>query len=305
MSAAIVVWRFTDGKHGHENQSAGLLAALQQRVPVEDFLFHTADCRRGMLECIRGHDPYGLDKPDPDLIIGAGHATHLPMLNARRMRGGKVIALMKPTLPNGWFDLCMVPAHDRPRHADNILVTQGVLNRVQPGSAHDPRRGLILVGGPSAHVNWQDESVLAAVREIVTHHPEIHWQLATSRRTPDSFGRALGHQPQENLDIVPVSATAPEWLPVQLAQAARVWVTSDSVSMVYEALTSGAAVGLIDVPYRKAGDRLARGIEDLVRRGQVVRLTDWRAGRELQPPAQPFNEAARCADWIVDQWLQG
>ena len=110
-----VVWRFTDGKPGHENQTLGLLAALRERAPVDDHRIHVANCRAGLLSCLTGRVAFGEGLPDPDLIIGAGHATHLPMLNARRVRGGKVVVLMKPTLPVAWFDLCIIPAHDRPR----------------------------------------------------------------------------------------------------------------------------------------------------------------------------------------------
>ena len=81
------------------------------------------------------------------------------MLNARRVRGGKVVVLMKPSLPAAWFDLCVIPAHDRPRRADNILVTRGVLNRVRHDGCKDARAGLILVGGPSAHVTWSGAAV--------------------------------------------------------------------------------------------------------------------------------------------------
>jgi mitochondrial fission protein ELM1 len=56
------------------------------------------------------------------------------------------------------------------------------------------------------------------------------------------------------LTIVPFAATSPDWLPTQLARADQAWVTADSVSMVYEALTAGAAVGVLDVPRpRQAG----------------------------------------------------
>jgi hypothetical protein len=300
----LVVWRFTDGKAGHENQTAGLLTALQERLPAEDYLFHTADCRRGMLACLRGDDPYGIEKPDPDLILGAGHATHLPMLNARRMRGGKVIVLMKPSLPNGWFDLCVIPAHDRPRHAENVLITHGVLNRMQPGGVHEPERGLILVGGPSRHVDWSDHGVQAQVCEIVERETGIQWQLATSRRTPEGLVESLSGPGYPNLATVLATDTDPDWLPRQLARAGQVWVTADSVSMVYEALTSGAAVGLIEVPYRAPQDRLVHGLDELVKHKQLTRIADWRSGQALQAPAGIFNEAARCADWIVEHWLR-
>ena len=52
---------------------------------------------------------------------------------------------MQPSLPCSWFDLCAIPLHDAPRPAENLFITQGVLNRVRPGAAKDPRQGLILI----------------------------------------------------------------------------------------------------------------------------------------------------------------
>ena len=301
-SRPLVVWRFTDGKPGHENQTLGLLAALRDRVHVDDFRIHIADCRAGLVSCLTGRVAFGEKLPDPDLIIGAGHATHLPMLIARRVRGGRVVVLMKPTLPLAWFDLCVIPAHDRPRRLDNVLVTRGVLNRVRRSEHSDEHAGLILVGGSSAHVSWSSATVVAQMHELLSRAPAMHWTLTTSRRTPADFLELLDADPAL-LSVVPCGQTGPDWLPEMLGRAAQAWVSQDSVSMVYEALTSGAAVGLLTVPWRNARDRLARGVEKLVQDGLVTPFADWQQGRVLTPPAAPFDESARCAQWISRQWL--
>ncbi len=300
-----VVWCFSDGKAGHAGQTQGLLAALDRRCRIES---HELPARRGpgiWLELLSGRCSAGRKLPDPDLIIGAGHATHLSLLAAGRARGGHTVVLMKPSLPTAWFDLCVIPAHDRPRQADNILVTQGVLNRMQPAGDRDVRAGLILVGGPSAHVEWSDDAVLAQLRTVLEQDEGMHWTLTTSRRTPDSFLEALGGLGLQRLQVVPFTDTGPGWLPEQLSHAARVWVTADSVSMVYEALTAGAAVGLLEVPYRKANDRLALGMQQLIEQGLVTGHADWLQGKRLQAPATPFDEAARCADFILQRWPIG
>lgn len=300
----VVVWSFSDGKPGHESQTRGLLAALGERVPLAEYPVNVEDCRAGLMACLTGRASFGQQLPDPDLLVGAGHATHLPMLNARRLRGGRVVVLMKPTLPVAWFDLCVIPAHDRPRRVVNVLVTHGVLNRVRPGAAREADTGLILVGGPSDHVHWSSAGVATAIGELLARTPAVHWTLTTSRRTPADFTAALGTG-RPGLDVVPGAQTGPDWLPQQLARAAQVWVTQDSVSMIYEALTSGAAVGLLDVPWRNARDRLARGVAQLVHEGLVTTFVAWRGGAVLRPPARPFDEAARCAAWIAEQWLGG
>jgi mitochondrial fission protein ELM1 len=87
----------------------------------------------------------------------------------------------------------------------------------------------------------------------------------------------------------------------QLARSHSAWVTEDSVSMVYEALTAGVATGLLEVPAR-GRDRVAAGIRRLAATGQVTPFGDWAAGRFLQPPAEVFDEANRCAEWIGAHW---
>lgn len=305
MADPVVVWRFTDGKPGHENQSAGLLAALGRRVVIES---HDLPATSGVAAfgfLVTGRFPPGYDLPDPDLLLGAGHATHLSLLAAKRARGGRTVVLMQPSLPCAWFDLCVIPAHDRPRRAPNVLVTQGVLNRMQPAGERDSAAGLILVGGPSAHVDWSDTTILTQLQRLLEQDDGVSWTLTTSRRTPESFLQLLADLPRERLVVVPVADTGPDWLLARLAAAGRAWVTADSVSMVYEALTAGAAVGLLEVPYHDRHDRLAQGMEELVRRGLVTTYSDWRQGKALQPAAAPFDEAARCADWICEQWLNG
>ena len=72
--------------------------------------------------------------------------------------------------------------------------------------------------------------------------------------------------------------------------------------MVYEALTAGVAVGLLSVP-RLSQDRVTRGIDALVKDGQVVRFEDWKAGVPLHAAMPPLAEADRVAAEIVRRGL--
>ena len=89
-----VVWRFSDGKSGHDNQSLGLVDALQRRTRIHSYDIPVQP--GAALDWLIGRFPAGSLLPDPWLIIGAGHATHLPMLAARRARGGRTAVLMRP-----------------------------------------------------------------------------------------------------------------------------------------------------------------------------------------------------------------
>ena len=89
-ATARVVWRFSDGKAGHDSQSQGLVDALQRCMDID--CYDIAVAKGAALDWLRQRFPAGELLPDPWLVIGAGHATHLPLLAARRARGRKKLS---------------------------------------------------------------------------------------------------------------------------------------------------------------------------------------------------------------------
>jgi mitochondrial fission protein ELM1 len=134
----------------------------------------------------------------------------------------------------------------------------------------------------------------------------VAWQLTTSRRTPATFLAALPQPLPDNLKLMPHDQTGPGWLEHALAGAGQVWVSEDSVSMLYEALTAGAGVGLLrlpELPGRPRVGRVSGGVRKLVADGWVTPYEAWQPGQTLPPPPQAFNEAERIASLIVEKWL--
>jgi mitochondrial fission protein ELM1 len=208
---------------------------------------------------------------------------------------------MKPSLPTALFDLCLIPEHDGVAPSERVVTTRGVLNVVRPSQAHDPGQGLLLVGGPSSAHDWSDEQMLQQIQTILSSDPDLRWQLTTSRRTPASFVAQLANCQLPNLKVTPHQQTSPDWLPQQLARAGQVWVSEDSVSMVYEALTSGAAVGILQVPTTRQRSRVATGVAALLRNQWATRFADWQPGTPLTTPPEQLDEARRCAQTICQK----
>lgn len=298
----LVVWRFVDGKPGHENQSRGLVNALARLTIVEEYVVR-AKKGKGMLDFLLGRFPPGEDLSDPDLIIGAGHATHWPMLAARRARGGRVVVLMKPSLPLGWFDRCIIPLHDGVYKRPNVIATRGMLNTIVPSMNQRPDRGLILVGGISKHYGWDEAALLKQIITILERCSEVQWYMTDSRRTPTSTSAALARLEYGNLQFISHMETPQGWVQTQLDIAARVWVTMDSVSMIYEALTAGGKVGLLELSAGN-GDRICRATEMLVREKWLIQFTPWQQTTNSQLLAPAFvSEAERCAKEIMTTWF--
>lgn len=298
----LTLWRITDGKPGHEKQTLGLANALARLRPADCHEIAAADLRHPLQAWLTRRFPPGDDLPDPDLILTAGHATHLAALAARRARGGRVVVLMRPSLPLACFDLCVIPAHDQPPASPRVFTTLGAINTACAAADKSAQRGLLLIGGVSAHFRWDSGAIVRQVGELVRAEADVRWTLTTSRRTPADFLPGLRALDGLSLDVVPGERTPPGWLEQELAQAGRAWITPDSVSMVYEALTAGARVGLFELPPKRRLTRVARGILSLREDGRVAGFADWRAGRPL-PPAQPLDEATRCARHLLDRWF--
>lgn len=289
------IWLLCDGKPGHENQSLGLAEAICRRVPGH---IHRISMKPGgIIGRVRAAMSSAAQLPKPDIIVAAGHAAHLPLLFLARRYRAKSIVLMRPSLPLSCFDLCIAPQHDFPQGCQrkNVILTCGALNRVTPGT--EERQGrLILIGGPSKTHGWDGTMLLESLAAITGDGSG--WELTDSRRTPEGFLDEL-QEKLPGLAAISHTETSPDWVPEKLRRAAEVWVTEDSVSMIYEALTSGARGGLLPMPRKTANSRVLHGIDELVTGGYLTSFARWTETRCITRPPQTLQEADRCADFTL------
>jgi uncharacterized protein len=299
----LTVWRLIDGKAGHESQSLGLVNSLAKQTTCNFIDIEVSNWLEALASYLTGTWGLGADLPLPDLIVGAGHATHLHILAAKRAYGGKTIVLMQPTLPVLMFDLCIIPEHDQYQGRASYIQTKGVLNPINSDGEHHDNKALIMIGGPSKHCDWDTMKLIAQVYELVKHNPNIDYTLTTSRRTPQCFVSAVNRIHFKNLTIVPFESTAKGWVASKLSQSAYAWVTEDSVSMVYEALSAQVAVGLLSMPIKRES-RITRGVQQLINQGLVTRFDFLQVYQRKLKVSFGFAEADRCAQWILDSWMQ-
>lgn len=290
-----VIWLLCDGKPGHENQSLGLAEAIERRVPCRVHRIDLSEAS-GMLGRHFLVQRASRALPRPDLIFGAGHSTHASLWWLARKTGAKSVVLMRPSLPIGCFDLCIAPVHDFPEGFERpgLVLTRGALNRVK-AVAGEKSGKLVLIGGPSKTHGWDGDGLLEMLA-LATDRGG--WELTDSRRTPDGFL----DQVRRRLPGVTVNShkeTAPDWVPEKLEKAKEVWVTEDSVSMIYEALTSGARVGLLPLPRLKSGARVLNGIDRLLAEKFLTSFAVWRETQRIASPPEILCEADRCAEIVL------
>lgn len=289
------IYIVSDGKPGHLNQSRGLAAAIGRVIPTR-VIEHRAQGKR--------------ETPQPEqeagLILAAGHRTYAMAYALRKYLGVPAVVLMNP----GWigrqrFDLSVIPRHDGVSASESVIVTEGALNTVTPATNASPSEGLVLIGGPSRHHHWENQSLLAQLHTLLAREKDMRWTATSSRRTPESTDKLLqecAEQHSERFQYVPASETPQGWVAEQLQRCGVCWVSEDSVSMVYESLTAGARVGLIDVPRKGRPGRVVRGVISLIERGWVTPFDTWVSGTPLPEDREPLAEADRVANAILKRW---
>jgi uncharacterized protein len=297
---AFNIWRLTDGKAGHDSQSIGLCKAIEKLKTCERFDISTNSLLNNGINFFLIQFPAGEDLPDPNIIIGAGHSTHLPMICAKRARGGNTIVLMKPSLPISFFDVCIVPKHDQPANKENIITTCGAINPVLFNENKVANTGLILIGGPSKHYFWNNESIVSQITQIIANSPDIHWTIADSPRTPETTLASINRL--TNVDVLNFTNTDSKTIRDLIFKTDNIWVTKDSVSMIYESLSSGAAVGLLDVE-PKNNNRIADAINNLINDQQLNSFAMWKSTNKLTPTSLKLNEADRCGMLLLERGL--
>lgn len=311
----------SEGRPGHENQSVGLAQALARRTgaeveivripttflpgprlraasalpgaPASDLMEAGAACRQ---------DAGAPGTALPQLVIGAGHKTHLPLIFAARKFNARSVVIMAPTWPKRWFDLCVLPQHDAVPGNGNprIITTLGALNRVLETIPAKQLQGVVLIGGPSKSHGWDATTTAAAIVAVVNSRPELSWVITDSRRTPSGFLEQLRAQ-KLRAEIISHQQTPPDWVPTHLMAATEAWATEDSVSMIFEAVTAGAQTGVLPVPAAKPDADPVRAVQKLVREGYATTHETWTRNGQRLPAPQPLHETGRCADLVLQK----
>lgn len=298
---------FLDGRPGHEKQTAGIIRALSQRTEIEVSEIKVTDRFFGSYKAISEY--MGLYRnlknngSGFDIVIGTGSKTHICVIIAKLLSNAKAVICMSPEkflLP--LFDLCFVPVHDDLPEKNNVFKTAGPPGLNTDRRQHDKTAGLVLIGGTDEKSHyWDQDVILENVENILKSGSDIKWTVSTSPRTPVSVDEGLKKLADTTgSEFRPFSSTPRGWLESMYDGCKTVWVTADSISMVYEALSAGCRVGVIPVRWKKAG-KFLRSFDFLISRGLIVFYPE---SPDMGKNMEIFDEAGRCAGEIISRWLK-
>ena len=165
-----ICW-FKDSKIGHEKQVHAILdnLALTQDLLIEEIYISNPVWLELFLYLLKIKP-----KQDsiPDIIIGAGSKTTIPMLRYKIDSKTKVISVMKPQLFESKFDLIVAPRHDYKVVPDNVFTYIGSIAKVNINPELEDI-GLIVVGGLNKHFNFDDDYLISQIDFVISLFPNI------------------------------------------------------------------------------------------------------------------------------------
>ncbi len=288
--SAPVVWWVTTGEAGFRSQALGLVNALgqggEEKVIGLKAPWSLAPPALWRLT-LMGLDPAKdrLAPPWPDLIVSCSRKAAKAAIAVRRASGGRTLAvhIQNPLAPLAEFDLVIAMRHDG-IDGPNVMQVDTALHDVTAEKlalageawrerlAHLPRplTGVLLGGSTKRHpfTLQKAQELIAGLQRLIGADGGL--VVTPSRRTPGAvkalFHKAFGADPRA---LIWDEQGANPYLGI-LALSDRLVVTSDSVSMVSEAVASGRPTAVSNIG---GGERHAKFLANLVQRG-IVSLLD-------------------------------
>ncbi len=300
-----------DGRPGHEKQTHGIIKALEKYVPVE--ITHLKIKSSFFSDCISWLKTFfrfswkDIRNSDFDFVIGTGTHTHPHVIKIGNAGGAKKIICMSPaSFLIKMFDLCFVPNHDRCKPGKNVFLTLGPPNISENKNIHNNKKGLILIGGrdDKSHV-WDSDKILGYIEEIVTSQPlNINWTISSSPRTPEETENKINFlaDSMEKVSFFRFSDTKKGWVEKQYDESGIVWVTADSMSMIYESLTAGCTTCVIPMEWKQNKNKFSFSEQYLYEKKIAISYNDWLHNREYFKCGKSINESDKCAREILRLW---
>jgi mitochondrial fission protein ELM1 len=283
-----VIWRFIDGKAGHDKQSLGLVENLKNQTKCRVFDFNVQSQTNPILNIIFNNYKLPEGTTKPDIAIGAGHKTHLHLLAVKRCLNARIVVIMKPSLPLKLFDLCVIPKHDDVKSGTNVFITNTPLVNFNLNMKKKENMALFLIGGPSKHFYWNSKILLEQIKNISKKFKFKKLLITTSRRTPIDFIDEFNRLKIKNIKLYEYTKTTNDWLDKNIIRAKNIWVTNDSYSMLIEAIASGANTDVLELKIKKKS-KLSR---------ELISVK-----KKIRNKITIQNEAIRVAKFIKKIWF--
>lgn len=242
-----------DGKAGHLSQSLSVVKIIKKR---------NYETRCKIVKGDKGSSVRDFLDIYADIVVSCGSSTARLNLALSKENNAKSIVIMKPSfIPPGKFSLAIIPKHDNPRPAPNVVETLGAPNMIDE---EEMRRGIenllraeglgltaqglklgLLIGGDTKEYKLTKDTVNTALEEMIRISEELDGQIfvTTSRRTSKEVENLLKERLKSfdrcKLLIIANERNIDKAVPGILGLCDIIVISPESISMVSESASSG------------------------------------------------------------------
>ena len=304
-------WVMSDGTIGMLSQSLAVVRAMD--IHADDIRLSATPLLRlfPRLASIPGWQLTWGREPDwlkqavyPDLLITTGKRMAGISIGIRRRSRGrtKTIHIQDPKLPARFFDLLILPRHDRPNGvlAENELLSTGSLNRIItsdllpsalspdelaniPDTIRNDRFIAVMIGGATKHSPVSDSQLARFIAQThqLANQLKASLFILPSRRTPAHILKQIEAGLGTNRCHIWDGEGDNPYL-AALALSSAIIVTEDSVNMTSEACITGKPV--LTAPVTSLSGRIASFHHHMQADGHTMRLEDAVSGTQIATP---------------------
>lgn len=237
----------SDGRKGHLNQSIALAKHLGYPYDILEVHFKTKAHKllSYMLDKFFVYTDFLFQSKSIesvyDIVVGAGSSTYYPVKVFAKKIHAKSVVMM---LPQGYrydFDTIFAQSHDNPPKQNNIIEIPANFSFAIPALIYQPKKSSIgiVIGGSNKILTMHYEVLKQQLDFIVTHYKDYEIAVTTSPRTPKEIEELIESYHFDYEVIYSHNPINP--IGDFLAHCSTVFITSDSTSMISEAISFGEA----------------------------------------------------------------
>ena len=212
---------------------------------------------------------------DAKVIISCGRKSVIPSIvlkNFFEKKNNKKIFnihIQDPKISPINFDFIITPEHDSLK-GDNIIKSKGAIHYISNEEIEMARQNTksknsltVVLGGPNQYYSFSLEELKAIFHRIDRFFSDTvdEVKIIASRRTPEEVINFLKEKYLNNSKIVVDSSLSRQNYVQALAEAKKIIMTSDSISMISEAATTGTPIYLAQLKAKKNDYRFNKFVE--------------------------------------------
>jgi mitochondrial fission protein ELM1 len=283
----------SDGKQGHLTQSIAVCTLKGWSYEIVE-VYYTSKLFKILsyiFDKLSIKAPFlfeGGELPLCDVIVGTGSTTYYPLKVLGKKLSLPTVAVMQPKGYNGSeYTWIIAPEHDQPIATSHMIVLpiNPVLAPLVGSSmggrfsfSIDKRYIGVIIGGPNAIFSLTQEDINPLLEHLFLLD-DVEVVVTTSRRTPLEVEEALKKYPFAYRHLYSDDPFNP--IPAFLTHCEHVVITSDSTSMISEAVVGGkCGVDVVMLPSNKRG-KFHTLIENLETRG-CLHIFDGKLGKNWE-----------------------